>query len=202
MKILNVRKLLVQIHFYSGLFFLPYLIIFGLSTLHINHHFALFEENKEWTNESSQTIHFEYTEDNQLLAENIRDSLQLIGWCPWWTQSRKGNEYQFSIESPGSKYRISAMLTSGTVDVKKRGKGFWNIMHSLHFLSEDVPNASAIVNSWQYYQDLTVIYLLFAVFSGIYLFFDVKPVNTTVATALIGGFLISIILMLYIWLVG
>jgi len=197
-----VRKLLVQIHFYSGLFFLPYLIIFGLSTLHINHHFALFEENKEWTNESSQTIHFEYTEDNQLLAENIRDSLQLIGWCPWWTQERQENNYKFSIEAFGSEYLINADLVSNQVHFKKRGKGFWNILHSLHFLGENVPNANIAVNSWQYYQDLTVIYLLFAVFSGIYLFFDVKPVNTTVATALIGGFLISIILMLYIWLVG
>ncbi len=196
-----MKKILREIHIYGGLIFLPYLFIFGISTLYINHDFKLFRENQDWT-ETKNQIEIEDSGDNQILAESIRDSLGLIGWCPWWTQNRKESRFRFSIEHFGSEHRIDANITTGQLVVKRRSKGFLSVLQSMHFLGEKVPRANMVINSWQYYLNFTVIYLILAIVSGIYLFVNRKKELRT-GLVIIGGFLtFSYSLMVYIWLVG
>ncbi len=196
-----MKKLLLKIHIYGGLIFLPYLIIFGLSTLHINHNLPFLREKQHWTEQIRQ-ITIKDNEDNQMLAESIRDSLGLMGWCPWWTQNREETKYQFGIEHFGSEYRIQANISTGEIIINRRVKGFGHVMHSLHFLGEDVPRANMAINSWKYYLNLTVLYLIVAIISGIYLFIKRKQ-ELALGYLILGGFLtFSISLMIYIWLAG
>jgi len=197
-----MKNLLLKIHLYGGLLFLPSLLIFGLSSLHINHNFQLFQEQQEWTQEAEINLHFEDISDNQLLAETIRDSLGLMGWCPWWMQDRKDDLYSFSVTHNGAEYEINADLAKDLVEIKRRSKGFGNIIHSLHFLGEEIPNGTIAINSWRYYQDFTVVYLLLAIATGIYLFLRRKQERKTGLLICCGFFLASIMLMVYIWQVG
>jgi len=197
-----MKNLLLKIHLYSGLFFFPLLVIFGLSSLHINHHFQLFEENQEWSEEQVLNLHFKDTSDNQVLAETIRDSLGLMGWCPWWKQNREGDKYRFGVVHNGAEYKINADLSKDLVTLKKRGKGFANVLQSLHFLGEEIPRGPLAVNSWRFYQTLGVVYLLLASATGIFLFSRKKKERKTGLIIGCGFFTASVLLMLYIWQVG
>ncbi len=196
-----MKNLLQKIHIYGGLLFFPYLLIFGLSTLHINHDFKIFREKQDWT-ERKMVIDIAEIEDNQQLAESIRDSLGLIGWCPWWTQNRNESRFRFSIDHFGSEHRISANLGTGEVIVNRRYKGFLSVLHSMHFLGSDVPRANRVINSWQYYQDFTVFYLIIAIITGIYMFLESKKEKKTGIVILSGFFVASLTFMIYLWLVG
>ncbi len=196
-----MKNLLQKIHIYGGLLFFPYLLIFGLSTLHINHDFKIFGEKQDWT-ERKMVIDIAEIEDNQQLAESIRDSLGLMGWCPWWTQNRNESRFRFSIDHFGSEHRINANLGTGEVIVNRRYKGFLSVLHSMHFLGSDVPRANRVINSWQYYQDFTVIYLIIAIITGIYMFLESKKEKKTGIVILSGFFVASLTFMIYLWLVG
>ena len=73
----GIRKILLKIHLYGGLLVFPYLIIFGLSSLNFNHHFGFMEEKQEWEAQPTRTFSLQETDDNQVLAEAIMDSLGL-----------------------------------------------------------------------------------------------------------------------------
>ncbi len=197
-----MKNLLLKIHLYCGLFFSPLLLIFGLSSLHINHHFQLFEENQGWSEETEIKLHLKDTSDNQFLAEAIRDSLGLMGWCPWWEQYRKADKYRFGVVHNGAEYEINADLSKDLVSIKRRGKGFGNILQSLHFLGEEIPGGTLAINSWRYYQALSVVYLLLASATGIFLFTRRKKERIAGLLICFGFFCASILLMLYVWQVG
>ena len=192
-----MKNLLQKLHIYGGLIFFPYLLIFGLSTLYINHDFKIFREKQDWT-VRKMVIDIADIEDNQQLAESIRDSLELMGWCPWWIQNRDESQFRFSIDHFGSEHRINANLGTGELIVNRRNKGFWSVLHSLHFLGSDVPRANKVINSWQYYQDFTVIYLIIAIITGVYMFLESKKEKKTGILILGGFFGASLTFIIYV----
>jgi len=182
--------------------FFPYLLIFGLSSLHINHRFSFMEENQEWEKLENRKIALETTGDDQQLAENIKDSLGIMGWCPWWEQERNESSYHFKITNFGAEYKIILYDSTSTLEVSRRAKGIGHVFHSLHFLGENIPNGTRIVNSWHYYQNLTVLFILIAAITGTILFLKRKKERVVGISIAVVSFSLSIILMLYIWLVG
>lgn len=196
-----MRKFLSWLHTYGGLLFFPLLLIFGLSALHINHSLGFFVPHVEWT-ESKKTISLHDTTDNQILAESIRDSLGLMGWCPYWTQNRNENRFRFDITHNGAEYKIDAGLETGLIKIKRRSKGFGNVLNSLHFFNENLPSGTHLVNSWQHYKNLCFIYIIIAIISGIYLFIRKKSSLATGFIIIISMLSFSAFLLLYVWLIG
>lgn len=194
-----MRKLFLKLHLYAGLLCFPYFIIFGISSLHINHEFN-FMKPGESTRQWRRSISIREVVDNQHLAETIRDSLQLMGWAPWWEQNRQANAYTFLVTHPGKQYRVRAYLQENRVEVEEQAKGFWPVFNSLHFLGESIPGAPVPINNWQYYQDFCVFVMLFSILSGVYLF--VKRGRETWTGLLILGSctLLSLLLMIGVWL--
>jgi hypothetical protein len=192
------RKILSSLHSFGGLLFFPLLIIFGVSALHINHKLGFLEPRGEWS-ESQATIKINDNNDKQQLSEAIRDSLGLMGWCPYWTQSGNKDYFKFDIVHNGAEYHISADLANGSVRIKRKPKGAGSILNSLHFFNEDLPSGTKIVNSWKYYKDLCFIYLIIAVSTGIW--FALKMKKRRIGLLVLSSSLIlSIILLIIIWL--
>lgn len=194
-----MRNLFLKLHLYAGLLCFPYFIVFGISSLHINHEFSFMQPDPA-TRQWQRDVPIRQVADNQLLAETIRDSLGLMGWAPWWEQNRQTRAYTFQVTHPGKQYRIQANLLENRVRVEERSKGFWPVLNSLHFLGESIPGAPLPINSWQYYQDFSVVVMLFSILSGFYLF--VKKRRETLAGLLVLGCctLFSLLLMIGVWL--
>lgn len=193
-----MRKILSHIHILGGLLFFPLMIIFGLSAVHINHRLSFLEPKGDWQ-ESASHISITDNQDKQIMAENIRDSLGLMGYCPPWTQNRKDGRYSFDIAHNGADYRIEADLATGDVRVKRKPRGFGSIFNSLHFFNESLPSGNMIVNSWQFYKDAAFIYLVVAVLSSIWLIASGKRRHRkAVLAVLISSVIITALLIILV----
>lgn len=196
-----MKRFFILLHTYGGFFFFPLLIIFGMSALNINHKFSIMQPRQIWTVSQSQII-IPNLKDKQLLAEAIRDSLGLIGWCPPWTQYLNEERYKFNVNNNGAERRIDAILKTGIVNVARRANGFGPILNSLHFFDGNLPGGKWIITGWKYFKDFCIYYMILALFSGLYLFMKRKTGYVPGFIVLGFALLISSILMLYIWLIG
>jgi hypothetical protein len=191
-----MRKWMLNIHLYGGLLCAPYLIIFGFSSLHFNHHFSFVTRNgdpQKW----ELPLQLEPMTNNDAMAESVRDSLGLMGWpLPWQTKRDSGGDLQFTMERPGKSYAIRTELKQHLARVESRSKGFWQVVNSLHALGS-VPN-SKFTPWWSWYTELCTGFVVFAAISGIYLWLNSKRERQIGLISLIAGLLASLALMAYV----
>jgi len=196
-----MKKFLLQLHVYGGLFCAIQLLIFGISSLNMNHHFSFMQAH-------TAAVHWEKTislpdiESPQPLAEAVRDSLGLFGWTPPWNFFQEADTFRFKVVHFGKEYQLQLLKSAGVVSVSETQKGFWPTFNSLHFLSENVPNAPWPINSWQYFQNFTVFFLFYSLCSGIYFWSRKKSERKIGITLLVLGTAGSLFYMMYLWLVG
>ena len=196
-----MRKLLLSIHIYCGLLCAPYLLIFGISSLLFNHPVSAWEKGGRGRWEET-AFDFQILEDDAAMAAAIRDSLGLMGWYLPWDTRRDSLEMQFKLSHFGKDYLVKAGLASGHIAVWKAPKGISNILIGLHFLGESIPSAPWWINTWQYYQDLSVYCLLFWVITGLYLWLRGRRGRTIAAVLFCTFTIASTALILYVWLDG
>ena len=188
---------MLNIHLYGGLLCAPYLIIFGFSSLHFNHHFAFVTSKSQPLNWEAP-LRVESVKDNDAFAESVRDSLGLMGWpLPWKTRRDAAGDLEFDLERPGKSYTIHTELKDHQARVEERRKGFWQVFNSLHALGA-VPN-SKFVLLWGGYTEVCTGFVLFAALSGIYLWLNSKRERVAGAVALIAAVAGSLALMFFVF---
>ena len=197
-----MRKWTLNIHLYGGLLCAPYLIIFGFSSLHFNHHFRFVESQASSISRTwAAPLLIETATNNDALAESVRDSLGLMGWTiPWNMQRDDAGDLKFDLERPGKSYTIRTELKNHSARVEERRKSFWQVLNSLHALGA-VPN-SKFVLFWGGYTELCTAFVIFAAVSGIYLWVNSKRERWVGLITVLGATLFSIGLMLGVWLWG
>lgn len=169
-----MRKWLLNFHLYGGLLCAPYLILFGFSSLHFNHHFRFIDHPAETPPHAWEApLKVSALEDNDSMAESVRDSLGLMGWTlPWKTKRDAAGDLTFDLERPGKSYTVQTQLRNGSARVEERSKGFWQVINSLHAMGA-VPN-SRFSKWWGGYTEVCTAFVLFAAVSGIYLWVNSK----------------------------
>jgi hypothetical protein len=193
-----MRKWLLNLHLYGGLLCAPYLIIFGFSSLHFNHHFG-FVEAKPNARSWEAPLNVEPLPDNEATATSVRDSLSLMGWTiPWKMKRDAAGDLQFDLERPGKSYTIRTLAGEHKVRVEERRKGFWQVFNSLHALGK-LPN-SRFVLFWGWYTEVCTWFVVFAAASGLYLWIDsrrerrVGLIALVLAVTCAGGLICFIVL--------
>ena len=103
-----MRPILLKIHLYAGLLCSSYLIIFGISSLNFNHHFGRPGKIKGERQTSLPALPAQ--EDDQRLADALRDTLGLVGWSlPWETHRSETPDslyFHLAVSRPGKEYRV------------------------------------------------------------------------------------------------
>src|SRR6266850_8218953 len=162
-----MRKWILKIHLYGGLLCAPYLIIFGFSSLHFNHHFGLVTpapNSSHW----EARLQVPAVEKNETMADSVRDALGLMGWTLPWKMKRDGaGDLEFDLERPGKSYTIRTVMAEQKAQVEERHKGFWQVVNSLHAIT-GLPNSN-FVPWWGFYTEVCTWFVLFAAVSGVYL---------------------------------
>ncbi len=191
-------RLILQIHVYLGLFCLPYLIVFSLSSLNFNHSFLneqpLLEE-KRWTTTHSLT----FQEDLEAFSHQVMDELPIFGWYSPWDSYQDSSRVHLVISQPGKTYMVD-LYPSGEVEIVEKTESIENIVKLLHFIGEDIPHAPWWVNLWKHYQSLTVYSTIFWIVSGIYLWARKKKRPVIERRILWGVGILSLLYILCIWL--
>lgn len=197
-----MRKYLQNIHALLGLFCIPYLLIFGVSSLNFNHHIFLLERKDNNPVIWEKEVITENLPDDSKLAEVINDSLGIMGWFIPWNVKRDTLNFKYDVAQLAKKYRIEYFFINHRVRVSIYPNSFSNILKGLHGLGENIPNAPWWINLWKYYQDLSVYALLFWVISGIWLW-SMKRKDRKWGILILGFMtLFSICLIFYVWLAG
>jgi hypothetical protein len=196
-----MRKILLKVHLYGGLVTCWYLLIYGWSSLGFNHPWLLpSEEGKPVVWESQLEVSRE-SEDLQTAAL-IRDRLGLIGWPLPWTMSRDAASIlSFEIARPGKHYRVRYSELNQSVSVTENSTGLGSVIRSLHGMGHGIPNSSWM-SSWAVYTEITNWMMLFAIGSGVYLWFERSRRPAAAVSWTILAVIASVSLMIYVARIG
>ena len=187
------KSLWIKIHLYCGLFTSFYLLVFGVSSIILNHKLNV-EKDKV---ASTWTTHVSYDPNSTDLdiALQIRDSLDLMGWVPPWKIKKDSSSLDFEITHLGKTIDFQLDPHTGVLHAKERPKGFLAVINELHFFNGNVPNAPLLLRTWAVYQWLTLFVLFFSLITGIWIW--VRYSHKTWELYVFGGiFLLSVLLML------
>jgi hypothetical protein len=195
-----MRKFILNVHLYGGLICAPYLIIFGFSSLHYNHHFGFVstpQKPEQWQAE----LTIEPVSDNEAFASSVRDSLGLMGWPVAWRMKRDAaGDLEFGLERPGKSYTIRTVAKERKVRIEEKPKSVWQVINSLHGL-HGVPN-SRLVPLWAVYTEVCTCFVVFAGLSGLYLWWTSKRERKAGLIAFGTAVLFSAGLMVFVILRG
>jgi hypothetical protein len=195
-----MRKWILNLHLYGGLICAPYLIIFGFSSLHFNHHFSFVNPPSkpiEW--QAPLTVPSE--SDPLVMGRSVRDSLGLIGWpIPQRSKRDAAGDWEIAIERPGKSYIIHTSFSEHRVRVEERHKGVWQVINSLHALP-DVPN-SRYAFLWGFYTEVCTWFVFLAAVSGIYLWANSRRERRAGTITVLAAGLTAIGLMCFVFLRG
>jgi hypothetical protein len=161
------KSLLIKLHLYAGIFTSFYLLAFGFSALVMNHNVQL--EKKAYTTQWETELSIDGSLNDDELAEQIRDELNIMGWLPRWEFERDSTEFAFNVVHFGRNYHIEANLSNGQILVAEAPKGFLAVFHGLHFLNGKIPNAPFLIRSWQVYQWLALFVMAISLVLGLWL---------------------------------
>lgn len=192
-------KLIKDFHLYIGLFISPFIIIFSISALVLNHDFIDWQEDwRKWTfsvnDKVDETIKFNIPDSDQIRIEYAKDILKEIN-----IEGEIRNIFGDSINmyipvtKPGYRISIKADLISGTAYIHTERINLWKKLIWMHTMPG--PHNANIRGNWVYTRfwrsvvDFFVICLFFSSISGIILWYYLKNERNVGLVALLIGFL-------------
>lgn len=178
---------------YAGLLCSPYLIIFGLSSLHFNHKFTTpSQDTVSWTH----PLNLDPAIERRQLGLAVRDSLGLMGWGPWWEVRRSDEETRVQVVRPGKRYNVRIPAGEGIAYVEETRLGYWAVINSLHALMR-LPHAP-FMSLWGVYTEFCTWIVLFSAASGVYLWAGRGRERRIGWVLMAAGSGTSLLLMIYI----
>jgi hypothetical protein len=197
----SMRRLLLKVHLYGGLVTCWYLLIYGWSSLAFNHQWLLPASTSDPLSWERQ-LRVPDSKDDVELAARVRDGLGLAGWpLPWAMQRTPDGVFSFEMSRPGRNYQIRFDPTTSLVRVEERSTGLRSVIKFLHGNAGGVPNLDWL-RSWPMYTEVTTWVVLFAVASGVYLWFKRSNRRRAVLVTVGCGSVLSLLLICYVVKVG
>ena len=197
----NFRYWNKELHLYIGLFLSPFVLIYCVSTILLNHNW------KPWSGGSgTQSRQMEVRLDSSGGAENLLLAKQVMRQAGVAGEilyiNRQKNKLVFPVVRPRETVNFEVDLERGTARIESRGKDFWDALNYLH--KSPGPHVAAIRGNWVY----TVIWkvlantaaclLIFMTAGGVYLWALVKSERKTGLSVLGAGCLIVLLSVLFL----
>ncbi len=173
---LFIRKL----HLYLGLFISPYVLLFAVSTMVLNHNWRLGEEadGKDNTRRFVRQIKPPAGAGSLEQAKDILRQLGIAGEIGYINRLVREGKLVFPVMKPGLETQVVFDLRTNTTTVEQRGTNFWKKLIYLH--KSTGPHNANIRGNWIYTRlwrilaDSVVYVLLFLTTGGIYLWAMMK----------------------------
>ena len=161
-----------NLHLYFGLFACPYVLIFAVTTIMLNHRWH-FEAEVEKT---SVPVELEEGLEDKEQGEQILRQLGVSGET-FVRRLPKQNALRVAVAKPGLNVAITVDLDTQIAQVEHRRQGFSGAMRALHF--SPGPHKTKGVTwffsrLWAWTVDTVVYLLLFITISGIYMWAVLK----------------------------
>ena len=198
-------KIFKEIHFHTGLFISPFILIFPISAIILNHNFIDWQEDwQEWSfsvdEEVDRTVEIQIPTSDKNRIDFAQDILKQVN-ISGEIAGIYGDSIQMYIPvtKPGHRISIRADLTSGKAYIHSERTTLWKKLIWLHKMpgphNANIRGNWLVTKMWGSLVDLFVICLLFSGITGIILWYLYKTERTIGLIALIIGF-ISIALLI------
>jgi hypothetical protein len=187
-----MRRWLLDLHLYLGLLCLPYVVVFGVSSILLNHGVRS-EAQTRW----QRTIAVPPEGKGFARAEAARDALELWGGVLAHTV-REGDDgaLRFKLIRPGRAYQI-VVAADGEASVVETNTGVLGVVSALHAYHD--ARSSFWGFTWALYTELAVAALLFAIASGTWLVWPRASGRALELAAGLAGALATAALAVAIW---
>lgn len=165
-----------ELHLYFGLFVCPYVLIFAVTTILLNHRWKA-EVQVEQT---SVPVEIEGTEDFERASSVLRQ-LNLSGEIHLRRLAEQ-NRLHVRVERPGERTIVVVDLETQVAEVERQRRSFIGTLYYLHF--NPGPHKVRGLNwffskLWGWSVDTAVCLLLFITISGIYMWVLIKAERKT-----------------------
>jgi len=196
-----VLRFLTQLHVYGGLICSVYLLIVGVSVLNFQHQFL--PETETDTLSYNRNIQFDSSLKVDSLARFIGSKLDVKGhYPPWEFREKNDGTVRFKIQRPARTYDIRLNRNNDLVKVREIHYSTGRILRALHFGSIQNKLGDRLLDIWAWYAQVAAFFALITLITSVY-FWLRKSVKHPGQWVIIGlsGF-VSIVFMMYIWLIG
>lgn len=196
-----MRRWIRNTHIYLGLLCSAYLVVFGLSSLSMNHPGTWLDSEpsvREWTVPVPGPV--PAATDRVAVAKHVQRAIELDGYlADYLIKVDAQGALQIQVYFPGRRYDIAYDRAAGSARVTETHKGIWGVLRSLHGRAGfEALRAWSI--SWRLYTEVTVLALGFSVLSGAILWWPrVKSHGSGIFWVTAGGGFCAG-LMFWIWI--
>ena len=192
-------QIIKDLHFYIGLFISPFILVFAISALVLNHDFVDWQDNwQDWYFSVNEKVDETYRIDiptpdksNIDFARDIQKQVNISGEIAG--VFRDSIQIYIPVTKPGHRVSIRADLVAGLAYIHSEKTNIWKKMIWLHKMPG--PHNANIRGNWIYTKiwkslvDISVIFLLFSSITGITLWYYLKSERIIGLIALLIGFL-------------
>ncbi len=192
-------KLIKEVHLHTGLFISPFIIIFSVSALVLNHDFIDWQEDwQKWTfsvdDQVDEEIRFSRPDAGTARIEYAKEILRQID-ISGEVANIFGDSSQMYIPvtKPGYRISVKADLISGMAYIHTEKTNLWKKLIWLHKMPG--PHNANIRGNWRYTKfwgsavDLSMICLFISTITGIVLWYYFKNERNAGFIALLIGLL-------------
>lgn len=195
--------LLRSLHLYFGLFISPFILIFSISVLVINHpeFFNKLHPKQELTPTIKTLSNFQLQSSDSLSAKLILHELDISGEIDWISKS--DSAISFPVNKPGLNRYISFNTKTGKVVISETKEGVFRAMSYLHTMpgqhNVNMRGNSFFMKTWKVATDVFVYVVLFVSVTGVFLWYFLRPERTPGIYSFGFGFVFLIVLMVLLF---
>jgi hypothetical protein len=184
-----------DLHLYSGLFVSPFVLLFALSVLFLNHAKVVTDDWTSvatvWSLQIPDGIDTARGPDAVARATAILSQLDITGEIGFTTYAARSGHFVFPVSKPGLEMRVDVDLASRSATVARRTTSSWEALAYLHRMpgphNIDIRGNWIGTRAWRWFADGTIYLLLFISMSGIYLWYAIKAERKTGLALLAAG---------------
>ena len=196
-------SLVRSLHLYFGLFISPFILIFSISVLVLNHrdYFDSLRPGNELEPINKSLTDFQLLRSDSLTAKSILQQLGITGEIDWITKT--DSTFFFPVNKPGLNKSISVNTKTGTVLIKGHDEGIFKGLAYLHMMpgqhNARMRGNSVFMKAWRVVTDVFVYFVLFASATGVFLWYFLRPERKLGIYSLGFGFVFLLVLLMLLF---